>query len=287
MLRTARLEIASIAAIVGGMSLGCATPGPVVRLDPQLTSDVTWVAGRAVLAKEQSGVRVAAAFEHQDGQRLVLRIEIHNDTDQPFVVGPRDLTFMPCNVGQNIACPYSYPIVDPEAELLALELAGAHQRAAAANEQAVYVPLLLLSVFGDVGSLATGEHRGTAGLHTASLVSRMEASAARQQRAMLSIDTQRELWSNVAFRTNTVPPGAVVGGLVYLPIHLSAQYLWVHVRAGGQIFPFRFQQRVHVHHQGRGGGPRPGAGRGLDRTDARNQPNGAAGGGPSIRRRRW
>ena len=69
-----------LAAIVFGVSVaGCATPRPVVRLAPA-GGEVTWVAGRAVLSKQQSGVRVAAAFEHQDGDTLAVRVEIANDS---------------------------------------------------------------------------------------------------------------------------------------------------------------------------------------------------------------
>ena len=52
------------------------------------------------------------------------------------------------------------------------------------------------------------------------------------------------LWANVALRRSTVAPGHGVAGLVYLPIDLKARYLWIHVRAGGQTFPFGFRQTV-------------------------------------------
>lgn len=248
MLRPARLEIVTPAALVGSwlaVSVGCATPGPVVRLHPPSTSDVTWVSGRAVQIDEEPGLRVAAAFDHQDGARLAVRLEIRNDTDDPVVVGPGDVTFMPCNAGRTVACPFSYPVIDPERMLLALDHEGEQQRASAANDEAVYVPLLLLSVVADVGSIASGQgHRRNAGRSTASLSAQMDASAARHESASLSIDAQRNLWSNAAFRQNTVLPGAAAGGLVYLPIHRDAHHLWVHVRAGGHLFAFRFEQKL-------------------------------------------
>jgi hypothetical protein len=45
-------------------------------------------------------------------------------------------------------------------------------------------------------------------------------------------------------RRTTLQPGGYVDGWVYLPIDLAASYVWLHVRAGGQVLSFRFQQTV-------------------------------------------
>src|SRR6188472_3490387 len=61
-----------VVVLASGGSIGCATPGPLVTLTPA-QAGVVWVAGRAVVSKEETGVRVATAFEHQDGATLALR----------------------------------------------------------------------------------------------------------------------------------------------------------------------------------------------------------------------
>jgi hypothetical protein len=224
--------------------VGCATPGPVVRLNPP-GDDVAWVAGRGVLARDQAGIRVAAAFDHQDGDRLGVRIEVQNDTEEAFVVSPHDVTFMACTRREHASCGYSYPVVDPEGMLLALDAQRSRERADAANEQAAYVPLLMLSLAADVASLGSKQGHRRSGLHTASIGTQMQVSAAQRQTALLSIEEQRAVWSNGAFRRTTVTPGGGAAGLVYLSIDPKARYLWLHVRAGGQVFPFGFEQRVH------------------------------------------
>src|SRR5262249_47627979 len=70
--------------------VGCATPGPIVRLAPD-ASDVVWVAGRAVTSQEDRGVRVAAAFDHQASNLVAFRVEFENDTDQRIEVGPENV----------------------------------------------------------------------------------------------------------------------------------------------------------------------------------------------------
>jgi hypothetical protein len=48
--------------VVSGVLVGCAAPAPLVGLSP-VSPDKVWMAGRAVVAEEQSGVHVATAFE--------------------------------------------------------------------------------------------------------------------------------------------------------------------------------------------------------------------------------
>jgi hypothetical protein len=67
---------------------GCATPAPLYRLDPRSTNGLVWVSGRAVIEKEQGGVRAATSFEVHDGSLLALRVEIENLTEAPIDVGP-------------------------------------------------------------------------------------------------------------------------------------------------------------------------------------------------------
>src|SRR6476660_6148898 len=77
------------------LAVSCATPSPMVRLDPG-SPDVVWVAGRASVMREEGGVRVGVAFDHQDGPNLGVRVEVENDSDHPFDLDPHALTYTPC-----------------------------------------------------------------------------------------------------------------------------------------------------------------------------------------------
>jgi hypothetical protein len=77
------------------MSLGCATPAPLVRLQPS-AGEVVWVSGRATVTRADAGIRVGVAFDHQDGPALGLRVEVENGTATNLDVDPREFTFTAC-----------------------------------------------------------------------------------------------------------------------------------------------------------------------------------------------
>lgn len=233
-----------LASIVFGVSLvGCATPGPIVRLAPA-GGDVTWIAGRAVLSQEQAGIRVAAAFEHQDGQMLALRVEVANDSEAKLQIEPRDVLFLACKTAERDTCGVTQRVVDPEEALMALDVSASREVAAAQNDAAFYAPLLILSAVADVASVASGKGSRTTGLRTAALSNQMHNDAERHDSAMASYASQREMWSNAALRRTTVQPGRTQGGMVFVPIDMTARYIWIQVRAGAAVFPFRFEQTV-------------------------------------------
>jgi hypothetical protein len=234
----------SLMAVVFAALAGCATPGPIVRLDPRSHQDITWIGGRASMTQERVGIRVATAFEHQDGDALGVRLEVQNQTEGRLEIGPRQITFMTCPGPAPESCGLSRAVVDPEAVLAALDEKQSVDRANAINDQRFYTSMVLLSAVGDVASIANGRASSTTGLRTAAVVNQAHNSAEQHDTRMQSIAAQRDVWSNVALRRNTLAPGAGAGGLIYLPIVLDARYVWVHVRVGAQVFPFGFEQTV-------------------------------------------
>jgi hypothetical protein len=240
--------------IVFVSSLGCAMPAPIVRLDPAV-SNVTWVAGRAVVEKESNGVRVAAAFERQEGCALGLRVEIQNGTSGRLEVGPSDVTFTACGGDALSTCSPTHLVTDPEQVLAKLAAAQSTRQADAANSQAFLGTLVMLNAVGDVASAASGHAGPRAGQGTAAAADLMGADAEQSDRALSSMASQEQLWSDVALRRNTLYPGRGVAGRVYIPIDPAARYVWLHVRTGNEVFSFRFQQTVMHFRAGR---PEPG-----------------------------
>lgn len=205
---------------------------------------MTWVSGRAVLSQQRSDVRVAMAFEHQDGDTLAVRVEVANDSEAKLEVGPREVWFAMCQQDALDSCGPSQRVIDPEATLMALDVNASREAAASANDAAFYTPLLILSAVTDVAEVASGKANRTTGLQTAALANRRHIDEARHNTAMASYASQREMWSNAALRRNTVQPGRAQGGLVFVPIELTARYVWIQLRVGRLAFPFKFAQTV-------------------------------------------
>jgi hypothetical protein len=223
--------------------VGCATPAPLVRLNPD-AADIIWVAGRASVQKAETGVRVAAAFENQDGSALALRVEVQNLSADRLEVDPQGITFSPCRTLTVSSCLPSQHVIDPEQMLAALETGDARNVADAANTQVFLGTLTLLSAVGDVATIASGHANSRTGTGTALAVDAMNDNAAAADSAQASIATQREIWSDRALRRNSLFPGQGTSGLVYVPINLQAGFVWLQVTVGGRTFPFHFAQTV-------------------------------------------
>jgi hypothetical protein len=222
---------------------GCAAPGPLVRLAPA-GGEVTWVSGRAVLSKEQSGVRVAAAFEHQHGDLLALRLEVDNQSEAKLEIGPHDVSVVACRQQALSSCTVARRVIDPEATLASLDAQASREAAAAVNDQALYTPLLVLSVVSDVATTVSGKGNSTTGLQSVAIANQMDHDAANHASALASFGSQHQMWSNAALRRHTLQPGRAQGGLVFIPVDFGARYVWLQMRVGGVVFPFRFEQTV-------------------------------------------
>jgi hypothetical protein len=222
--------------------VGCVTPAPLVRLAP-LGPNVAWVSGRAAVEKEETGVRVAAAFDQQDGNMLGLRVEVENLSEEKLEVTPTDFSYVVCTDEGNASCGAARRVVDPEGVLTTLDTQQSREHAAAVNDQAAMVPFLILGMIGDVGSIASGKGDPHSTETTAGI---MEHDAARHDRSLMSISSQRQLWSNAAFRRTTLFPGKGAAGQVFIPIEPTARYIWVTIRAGGRRFPFCFHQTMTI-----------------------------------------
>jgi hypothetical protein len=238
-----RPAVTSVFFVLAFALIGCATPAPLVRLSPK-AADVIWVGGRASVQQEAGGVRVASAFEHQDGRMLGLRVEVENHTAGRLEVDPRDITFTTC-VDETVAsCAPTQRVIDPEQVLLRLDVDESREAAADANSQAFLGTMVLLSAVGDVASVASGHANASTGVNTAVTVSVMEGDRAARDSTQSTIAVRRQIWSDQALRRNTLYPGQGTDGLVYLPIDMKAGYVWLHASVAGSLFHFRFEQVV-------------------------------------------
>jgi hypothetical protein len=232
-----------VSLIVIGTSFGCATPGPIVRLYPNAGA-VLWVAGRASVVREEGGIRVATAFEQQDGGAIGIRVEVENGTEANLDLDPREFTFTVCRNSGLDTCGLTQRVIDPEAVLASLDVRQSRERASASNSQGLLGALVLLSAVGDVATVGSRHADHGAATNTVATASLMESDKAAHDSSLASIGEQKAMWSNEALRRNTVLPGSGAAGLVFMPTALDAGIVWLHVRTGGHTFSFPFRQVV-------------------------------------------
>jgi hypothetical protein len=241
-MRSSSLQILP-AFVIAAATVGCATPAPLVRLHPK-SADVMWVSGRATVIRAEAGIRVAVAFDHQDGPNLGLRVEVENGTEANLDVDPRDFTFTTCASLQPSTCAPTTRIIDPERVLQALDERQSRERADARNGQALLGTLVILSAVGDVATIASGRADRNTGAGTVAAAALMQSDATTRDSQLSSMAVQQAIWSNEALRRNTLFPGHGTAGRVYVPINLAAEIVWLHVQTGGRVFSFPFQQVV-------------------------------------------
>ena len=220
--------------------LACATPAPVVRLDP-ISSDVFWASGRSAVKQEERGVRVAAAFEREVGTMLGVQVEIQNQTDRKIDIDPgEEFSFVSCKGTSEISCAKETFVIDPEEMIAGLDQKASRERAEATNDERSAGALFLLSAVADTASLAD-RRAGTAPLRTEGAAGVHADEAAGHDRSLGGIESQREMWSNEALRHSTLRPGASVGGQVFIPADPGVHYVWLKIRVGNRTFPFHFR----------------------------------------------
>jgi hypothetical protein len=229
--------------VIGVSAVGCATPAPLVRLYPSSPA-VVWVSGRAAVTREQGGVRVAVAFDRQDGGRLGLRVEVSNGTEANLEVDPSKFTFTDCRTSNLKSCAPTRNVIDPEAMLAALDFKQANEQADAVNSQVLLGTLAVVSVVGDVAAAAGGHPNANAGLGTVAALGVAQSAEAQSDSTLASIAVQQRIWSDEALRRNTLFPGQGTGGRVYVPIYPEAGVVWLHVRVAEHVFSIPFRQVV-------------------------------------------
>jgi hypothetical protein len=135
-------------------------------------------------------------------------------------------------------------VIDPERVLLALDETQSRERAKTINGQALLGTLVILNAVGDAATIASGRADRNTGAGTVAAGSMMQTAAIASETQRSSLTHQQVIWSNEALRRNTLFPGSGIGGRVYVPIDVDASVVWLHVRTGGRVFSFPFQQVV-------------------------------------------
>src|SRR3954451_15945425 len=218
--------VSVLLAVVVASVLGCATPAPVVRLDP-IANDVFWVSGRAAVKQEERGVRVAASFDRQVGTTLGVHVEIQNQTDRKLDIDPAQaFSFISCKGTGERSCANETFVIDPEEMIAGLDEKASRERAQAANDERALGGLVLLSAMTDTASLAA-PGGNVAPLRTEGALSVQQGTPGSHDRVSGGIESKRAVWSDEGLRHNPLLPGASVGVQVFIPADKGIQYVWL------------------------------------------------------------
>ena len=119
------------------------------------------MSGRAAVKKQRGGVHVAAAFEHQLGKRLGLRVEVRNGSGERIEVNPDRFSFVTCAGEDDSSCSDYKGVIDPEEVIESLDARRSRVAADAADDRAFNTAMVFLSAVGDIAGAASGSSRGS------------------------------------------------------------------------------------------------------------------------------
>jgi len=228
-------------ALVLLVGVGCMAPTPVVRLRME-SPGTFWVAGRQTAVRELEGVRAAAAFERGAEGTLTLRLEVQNLAETPVDVSPEAMWFNHCRTPDTLQCGPSTRVKDPERMLEDMDQSASNERAAAVNDMAAGVGLLLLGAVVETASAASGDRSSSCCLRELAADTRNESRA--HEEGARSLDTARMSLANAALRKTTLFAGQGVAGEVYVPVDFQAPFVRLNVAVGERQFVFVWRQET-------------------------------------------
>ena len=200
---------------------GCFTPRTVIRMQPDESENVFWSNGQAIAEQIQDSVIARAAFSHATPEYLIFDIEVINQGGSSILVAPEDLY---------IATPQNFqlPAIDPERQLLSMEIDASRQEARAKNT-AVATGLIAAGAIiavaatsdGDAGDGDDFDDYDAVDAAVDVAIPALYLSTAFRQEAVLSapisalpLPYDPIFWSDYTLRKTTLRPGESVRGLV-------------------------------------------------------------------------
>jgi hypothetical protein len=242
--------------LVAGVLMACASAEPVFRLNATAAdSSAAWVQGRQVVARTVGGLRTLIAYDHSTDHSHVFHLGVENRADTTVLIDPSRtyaaLQRMPPGFeGMDLKAPMTADTVsvrDPEAKLLALDMARSREAADEMNDRLVNGLVLTLDAAGDVADSFAGgrtdEERTADAAEDAEWALRRAEDRAAYRRQLEDLAESRFHWSERVLRKTTLPPGAYTAGWVYVPIREDAQTVTLHVQVGSHTVTVPYRQQ--------------------------------------------
>ena len=213
----------------------CYTPLPVIRVKPEETK-TTWDKGKEYVGYKKGDYEVYSSYNGNTEKYLIFDIEIVNTNGDDILVEPENFSMYTGNFdNQKQEISYSLiPIkaIDPELELLNIDLAYSKTEANRKNSQVVATAILGAAIpLSIVASIADGNNsnyveRPINQLNNSDLVDAGVNLAlgativndAVQSDKIISLNDEEYKWKETSLRKTTLSAGYSIRGLVYFPL---------------------------------------------------------------------
>lgn len=211
----------------------CFSPKPVIRLKAD-ESKTTWDKGKEFIGYKMGEYEVHTSFHGCDNQNLIFDVEVVNNNGEEFLVAPEKFKMFKGqwnNATQSITYNgNAISALDPELELLNIDLANSKAEAASKNAGvaavaifAAAIPLAIVAAKSDAENSKSDDENDVsntelveAGVDVALTANAINQESQEQQ--IQSMNDSKYKWETVALRKTTLSPGYSIRGLVFFPI---------------------------------------------------------------------
>lgn len=222
------------AAILAMLSLtSCFSPKAVIRLKAD-EPKTTWDKGKEFISYKLGEYEVHTSYYGANDKNLIFDIEVVNNNGEEFLVAPENIKLFTGqwnNATQSIKYnDNAVHALDPELELLNIDLANSKAEAASKNAGvaavaifAAAIPLAIVAAKSDAENSNSNDENDVSNteLVEAGVDVALTANAVNQESQMAQIQSMNDskyTWETVALRKTTLSPGYSIRGLVFFPI---------------------------------------------------------------------
>ncbi|MFN7119258.1 MAG: hypothetical protein ACK4TA_20835 [Saprospiraceae bacterium] len=247
-MKTITLTLALASGISLLFLLGCATPQPVSRLYPiEQSGTKKWSYGNEMITlSAENGMEVSAAFRGSNPNSLIFEVQIRNRSGLPVLVSPEKFYYemLAIDTARILGTPVF--AIDPEKNLLEMDIAESRMRAQAQNETTAELIAITTDILDNVTTKnETEAQQQQKWAEQNARSAEYESSQANYNIQFRSLDEERSYWLNHVIRRNTLENGYEMRGSVFLPRSNQARFIRLNVVLENKIFPFTFWQVLY------------------------------------------
>lgn len=213
----------------------CFSPKPVLRFKAEETN-TTWDKGKEYISYKKGDYEVHTSYYGNNDDHIMFDIEIVNKNGEEFLVAPENIKLYTGwwdNVKQSIEYSNS-PIsaIDPEMELLKIDLENSKAEAASKNAGvaavaifAAAVPLAIIAAKSDADNSSSNTISNESTISNSEMVgagvnlalAANEVNHDTQEYKIESLNDSKYTWETSSLRKTTLSPGYSIRGLVFFP----------------------------------------------------------------------
>lgn len=219
----------------------CFSPRSIIRMEPDEQHYFEWNYGRQVVFTSDGDLTAKVMYDTHTKKYLIFDVEIINNGQEKILVSPEKWWIEPIPpVGKQALF-----ALDPEAEILNLDIKTSRQEAAAKNAALAAGAVAVAATVAAATSDNSNSAQSDSGSDTYVILGTDVYAPFVPVTAPASVlPPEREFWESFALRKTTVPPTYKVGGKVVFPRHDAASKLRLHLPVNGHDLQVTFQQRL-------------------------------------------